>query len=87
MTTSRARFMQTLDFERADPPWVMLMGGWQETMDLWRTQGWDGRPLEAIFGYDRWLRVDTYYGPAPYSHTRSSRKTSDPSPTSTTRAF
>ena len=57
--------MQTLDFERADPPWVMLMGGWQETMDLWRTQGWDGRSLEAIFGYDRWLRVDTYYGPAP----------------------
>ena len=65
MTTSRERFLQTLNFARADPPWLLLMGGWQETMDLWRTQGWDGRPLEEVFGCDRWLRVDTYYGPVP----------------------
>jgi hypothetical protein len=65
MTTARERFLQTLRFEAADPPFVLCSGAWQETLDLWRTQGWDGRPFDEIFGTDRLLPVDVYYGPAP----------------------
>lgn len=63
--SARERFLQTLRYEPANPPYVMATGGWQETVDLWRTQGWDGRPLSEIFGTDPLLRVEVYYGPAP----------------------
>jgi uroporphyrinogen decarboxylase len=57
--------LQTLNFEQADPPFVRASGAWQETLDLWRKQGWDGRPFDEIFGTDTLVRVDVYYGPAP----------------------
>jgi hypothetical protein len=65
MATSRERFIQTLEFKPVDPRWVRVSYGWQETFDLWRTQGYDGRPLEDIFDLDRLIRVDPYYGPCP----------------------
>jgi hypothetical protein len=65
MTTARERFIKTLNFQPADPPFVRSSGGWQETCDLWRQQGWDGRPLDDVFRTDPTLRVDVYYGPAP----------------------
>ena len=65
MMTARERFLRTLDFQPADPPFVRSGFAWQETLDQWRQQGWDGRPLDEIFGTDPLLRVDVYYGPAP----------------------
>jgi hypothetical protein len=65
MPTSRQRFIDTLEFKTVAPRWIRPSYGWQETHDLWRTQGWDGRPLEDVFGLDRLVRVDPYYGPAP----------------------
>ena len=70
MTTARERFLRTLDFEPADPPFVLCSGAWQETLDQWRTEGWDGRPLQEVFGTDALLAVAVYYGPAPqFSYT------------------
>lgn len=67
MPTPRERFLQALDFQPADPPFVRWGAeyAWEETLDLWRQQGWDGRLLEEVFGADRIVRVDPYYGPAP----------------------
>lgn len=65
MTTQRERFLQTLNFQPANPPFVRAFGGWQETLDNWRRQGWDGRPIEEIFGLDTMLGVGPYYGPMP----------------------
>ena len=65
MTTRREDFVRALDYEAVDPPIVFCSGAWQETMDLWRTQGWDGSPMHEVFGTDRLLPVDPYYGPAP----------------------
>lgn len=65
MTTARERFVRTLNFENVDPPVVFSGGAWQETRDLWRQQGWDGRPLPEVFGTDELLPVAVYYGPAP----------------------
>ena len=63
--TTRQRFLQTLNFEQPDPPFVRAIGGWQETMDRWRTQGWDGRPLHEVFGTDAMLYMGIPYGPCP----------------------
>ena len=65
MATARKRYLQTLNFEPVDPPFVRDRSGWEETLKLWRTQGWDGRPLNEVFGTDLILRVDVYYGPSP----------------------
>lgn len=66
MSTSRERFLQTLAFQPADPPWVRWgVYIWNETAELWRQQGWDGRPLQDVFGLDRLERVEPYYGPLP----------------------
>jgi len=65
MTTPRERFLQTLNFEPANPPFVLSDGAWQETLDLWRQQGWDGRPFHEVFGTDALLPVGVNYGPAP----------------------
>ena len=65
MATARQRFLQTLAFQPADPPFVLCSGAWQETLDVWRTQGWDGRPFHQIFGTDVLLPVEVYYGPSP----------------------
>ena len=65
MATARERFIQTLNYQPATPPFVRASGAWEETRSLWRTQGWDGRPLDEMFGTDILLRIDPYYGPAP----------------------
>ena len=65
MATSRERFIQTLEFEPADPPWMRTGFAWQETEAIWRTQGYDGTPIPDIFGVDRVIRVDPWYGPVP----------------------
>jgi uroporphyrinogen decarboxylase len=69
MTTARERFLKTASFQPADPPYVVCTGGWSETQELWRTQGWDGGPLHERFGTDLILPVAVHYGPAPrFSH-------------------
>lgn len=73
MPTSRERFLQTLNFQQADPPWVRWGAFvWPETELEWRQQGyegpelgWHGEGLTERFGLDELLRVDPWYGPAP----------------------
>ncbi len=65
MKTPRERFLRTLDFKPVDPPFVLCSYIWEETDNLWRQEGWDGRPLEKVFGTDVVVRVDASYGPAP----------------------
>jgi uroporphyrinogen-III decarboxylase len=63
--TSRERFIKTLKFEPTDKPFVKAVGGWQETGERWRKEGWDGRALHEIFGTDLVLNTGVYYGPTP----------------------
>jgi uroporphyrinogen decarboxylase len=64
--TSRERFLDILDFKPADPLWVRCaLYLWDETIERWREEGWDGTPLETYFGVDNIMRVDPYYGPVP----------------------
>lgn len=63
--TSRERFLHTIRFKPVDFPFVRAIGGWQETGEKWRKQGWDGTPLHQIFGTDLLLNVGVYYGPVP----------------------
>ena len=63
--TPRERFIKTLRFEPTDKPFVKAVGGWQETGERWRKEGWDGRALHEIFGTDLVLNTGVYYGPTP----------------------
>jgi uroporphyrinogen decarboxylase len=65
MTTARERYLQTVSFQTADPPFVVCSGAWQETRERWQKQGWDGRPMHEIFRTDMLLPAAVYYGPAP----------------------
>jgi hypothetical protein len=73
VTTSRQRFLKTLNFEHAEPPWFRAYAFvWPETELEWRTQGyegpelgWHGEGLPQRFGLDELLRVDPWYGPVP----------------------
>ncbi len=65
MATSRQRFMDTLEFKSVDPLWMRTSYPWVETSNLWRTQGYDGTPLDDHFQVDRIVRVDPWYGPVP----------------------
>ncbi|MBM4460385.1 MAG: hypothetical protein FJ011_21920 [Chloroflexi bacterium] len=70
MATSRERFLDTLEFKNVNPRWMRTSGAWQETLDVWRTQGYEGQPLDPYFGVDHIMRVDPYYGPVPeFEHT------------------
>ena len=56
--TPRERFLQTLNFEQADPPFVQAGSAWPETFPVWQEQGWDGRQLDELaFDADHRSRV------------------------------
>ena len=38
---------------------------WDETVERWQQEGWDGTPLDDYFDLDRLVRVDPWYGPVP----------------------
>ena len=63
--TSRERFLCTLRFGTPDKPFVKAVGGWRETAERWRKEGWDGRALHEIFGTDLVSGTGVYYGPVP----------------------
>lgn len=66
MTTSRDRFVDTLEFKPVSKPWVRWGAFlWDETVERWRQEGWDGTPLDDYFELDRLVRVDPWYGPVP----------------------
>ena len=66
MTTSRDRFIDTLEFKPVSKPWVRWGAFlWDETVERWRNEGWDGTPLDDYFELDRLVRVDPWYGPVP----------------------
>lgn len=69
-TTSRQRFLDTLQFKPVNRPWVRWGAFlWDETIERWKQEGWDGSPLDDYFDLDRLLRVDPWYGPVPeFSH-------------------
>ena len=65
-TTSRERFLQTLEFKPVEIPWVRWGSFiWDETIAIWESQGYDGRSLDDIFELDQLIRVDPWYGPVP----------------------
>ena len=54
MTTSRDRFVDTLEFKPVSKPWVRWGAFlWDETVERWRQEGWDGTPLDDYFELDR----------------------------------
>ena len=64
--TSRQRFLDTLDFKAVAKPWLRWGAFlWDETVERWKREGWDGAPLDDYFELDRLLRVDPWYGPVP----------------------
>ena len=64
--TSRQRFLDTLDFKAVAKPWVRWGAFlWDETIERWKREGWDGAPLDDYFELDRLTRVDPWYGPVP----------------------
>ncbi len=63
--TPRERYLATYSFQPVDKPFVVAVGGWQETSERWLTEGWDGRSLTAIFGTDVVQGTGVYYGPVP----------------------
>jgi uroporphyrinogen decarboxylase len=63
--TMRERYVRTLQFASVDVPFVRAIGGWAETGERWRREGWDGRPLHTVFDTDYVGSVGVYYGPVP----------------------
>jgi uroporphyrinogen decarboxylase len=61
----RQRYTRTLRFQPVDVPFVRAVGGWAETAERWRREGWDGTPLDRIFKTDGVGGVPVYYGPIP----------------------
>ncbi len=73
MTTSQAagtdsardRYLQTMAFQPASPPFLVAGWIWNETDERWRTEGWDGTPLATYFGTDAYCDVAPDHGPCP----------------------
>ncbi len=64
MATSRERFLDTLEFKSVPNPWVRWGAFlWDETIERWRQEGWNGTPLDDYFELERLVRVDPWYGP------------------------
>lgn len=65
-STSRQRFLDTLEFKPVARPWARWGAFlWDETVERWKQEGWDGTPLDDYFELDRLVRVDPWYGPVP----------------------
>ena len=66
MRTSRQRFMDTLDFKLVKNPWFRWGSyAWDETIEIWKKQGYDGCDLNDYFSLDVLLDVPPWYGPVP----------------------
>ena len=63
--TAHERYLATFSFQPVDRPFVRAVGGWRETVERWRREGWDGRPLHELFGTDIVQGTGVYYGPVP----------------------
>ncbi|HOX36930.1 MAG TPA: uroporphyrinogen decarboxylase family protein [Candidatus Brocadiia bacterium] len=61
----RERFVRAIEFKTVDVPFVRAVGGWAETGERWRKEGWDGRSLTDIFHTDWVAGTGVYYGPVP----------------------
>ena len=66
MPNSDQRFLNTLEFKAVDKPWIRWGSFiWPETIEIWKTQGYQDQDLDEYFGLDKLLRVDPWYGPVP----------------------
>jgi hypothetical protein len=65
MTSPRERYLQTLNFQPADPPFLVPGWMWTETSEQWRLQGWDGTPIRQAFETDDYYELSPDYGPMP----------------------
>lgn len=65
MSDARERFIDTMQFRPAEPPFVVPGWAWTETCEQWRQQGWDGTGLAEVFGTDAYFEVTPDYGPVP----------------------
>ena len=72
--TQKEKFLATVGFKKPNFSFVIAMGGWSETMERWKNEGWDGRSLDKIFSTDTILNLGYYikettfhyiYGPVP----------------------
>lgn len=64
--TARERYLATFSFQPVDRPFVGAVGGWSETGERWKREGWDGSSLTDLFHTDTLLTTGVYYGPIPH---------------------
>lgn len=61
----RERFLRTMRYEAVDHVPLIATGGWPETGDRWRREGWDGSSLTDRFGADAWIWCTNLFFPCP----------------------
>ena len=61
----RERFVNTLCYQAVDRPPLIATGGWPETAQRWREEGWDGGSLTKRFGADNWIWRTQLLFPCP----------------------
>lgn len=61
----RERFLSTMKYEAVDRVPLIATGGWPETEDRWRREGWDGKSLVERFGTDSWHWNTSLLFPCP----------------------
>ena len=54
-----------MEYQPADQVYFLTSGGWPETEERWRKEGWDGTPLEDVFGSDHMLWSGDLFWPNP----------------------
>ena len=65
--TSRARFLATMRYELVDRVPYRSWGAWPETIERWKTEGYDpGNPPD--FGLDRWEVRNWFHPNPPFEH-------------------
>jgi len=62
---ARERYWAVTHFQKPDRPFLSGWGIWPETAERWRSEGWDGTPLEKLFPRDTVLGVSVSAGPWP----------------------